>query len=219
VLVSGVVVLALAAIELVWLVVVEGQDVVAAISTVYYVLAKTTSSYPVIAIAPVDDIIAKLAKPGHPIVVARPSVDDVVAISSVDGVFTAKAAYDVLAVRTEQLVWSIGAQEQAPAGTTREVVRGIGVGFHRTRGTLTIVRLRPLASVFFGCFSGSVSLLFIGGFDVSLLLLGSFRTRPRTANHQKKKGAPDQEGHHHSYEMPSANYGAPAFYYLRLRIM
>jgi hypothetical protein len=52
-----------------------------------------------------------------------------------------------------------------------------------------------------------------------LLLVGGFQARrPRTANDQKND-APDQEGPDHVYEVSLANYyGAPTFYYLRLRI-
>jgi hypothetical protein len=49
------------------------------------------------------------------------------------------------------------------------------------------------------------------------LLLGALRASPRTADDQEN-GAPDQEGSHHSYEVSLANYGAPALFYLRLRI-
>ena len=47
-----------------------------------------------------------------------------------------------------------------------------------------------------------------------LLLVPGFRTYPSTANRHKKNGAPDQESSHHSYEVPSANYDAPAFPYM-----
>jgi dihydroxyacetone kinase-like predicted kinase len=40
---------------------------------------------------------------------ARPSVDDVVAVIPINLVFTAKAAYLVIALQTSQQVWFVGA--------------------------------------------------------------------------------------------------------------
>ena len=46
--------------------------------------------------------------------------------------------------------------------------------------------------------------------SVSLFLAWGFRAHPCTANHHNN-GVPDQEGLHHSYEVPLAYHGAPAF--------
>ena len=55
-----------------------------------------------------------------------------------------------------------------------------------------------------------MALLLLGGFGMSLLLVGSFRAHPRTANRQKN-GAPHQEVPHDSYEVSLANHSALTF--------
>ena len=107
-------VLAFATIELVSLVVYEGVDVIVAVPTVDDVRSPAFLN-PIIAVAPVDDVITLIAKQGG--VVARPGVDDVITDSSEDKVCRAKAAYLVLALLTTQLVWFVGAGEQAALRT------------------------------------------------------------------------------------------------------
>src|SRR5215208_6778921 len=86
------------------------------------ILALTSNQGLIVAVAPVDDVVT-LATIDR-CVVARPAVDDVVAAASEEVVVTAKAVYLVLAFHTLQVVWSVGAGEQAAVGATGYVVRG-----------------------------------------------------------------------------------------------
>ena len=86
VLVSEILVLAFAAIELVPLPILGGKTIVA--------------------IPAIDDILTLASVTP---VFARPTVEDVFAISSGEIVISAKAAYLVIAVQTVQFVWFVGA--------------------------------------------------------------------------------------------------------------
>ena len=99
-------VLAFATIELISLVVYEGEDLIVAIPTVDDVRALAFLN-PIIAVASVNDVIALIAKQGG--LVARPGVDDVVADSPEDEVCRAKSTYLVSAFLTIQRVWVVGA--------------------------------------------------------------------------------------------------------------
>jgi len=96
-------VLAFATIELVWMDVLVSAtfpELIVAIPTVDDVSA-LASPEGIIAVAPVDDVsVIFVALVALQEVVARPAVDDVVAVSSDALVITAKAAYLVIAVKT-----------------------------------------------------------------------------------------------------------------------
>ena len=112
-------VLAFATIELVWMNVLacatfpEGIVAIPALEDV----SALASANRIIAVAPVDDVcVLFVTLVALQDVVARPAVDEVVAVSSDELVFSAKASYLVSAVPTVHGVWSVGAFEQAALG-------------------------------------------------------------------------------------------------------
>src|SRR5215217_9235095 len=166
-LLSAVVVLAFAAIELIPLSIIITSTVqqIIAIPTVDDVLAPDSLQL-VVAVTAVDDVLA----PGaiYFQIVARPAVDYVIAITAVQGqvvarpavdyvaafpceelVFSAKTADLVIAVQAVQHVVAGGAREQAAVGASGNVI-----GEPTLLVSRPLDRLCPLASGFFGvcCF-------------------------------------------------------------------
>jgi hypothetical protein len=72
-----------------------------------------------------------------------PAVDDVAAYPSEEFVYSAKAAYLVVALLTAQEILSVGAREQAALGAAGQVIREIDYTTHDDGP-------RPLASAFLG---------------------------------------------------------------------
>jgi hypothetical protein len=119
---------------------VSAQEVVVAIPAADDIIPLASDHVEFGAVAPVEHVIVPSTFYEVPL---RPAVDDVAAYPSEEFVYSAEAAYLVVALLTAQEVLSVGAREQAALGAAGQVIREVDYTTHDDGP-------RPLASAFLG---------------------------------------------------------------------